>query len=54
VNGAPRWTLYANERLVMSLVSSGASALIPAATLNTQHNCGFWNDQNRTAAWSPR
>jgi para-nitrobenzyl esterase len=54
VNGAPRWTLYANERLVMSLVSSGASALIPAATLNTQHNCSFWNDQNRTAAWSPR
>lgn len=53
-NGAPRWTLYGNERLVMSLVSSGASALTSAATLDMQHNCGFWNDLNRTAVWAPR
>jgi para-nitrobenzyl esterase len=54
VDGTPRWSLYNNERLVMSLVSSGGSALVPAATLNTQHNCGFWNAQNQTAPWVPR
>src|SRR5262249_3554393 len=35
VDGTPRWPLYKNERLVMSLVSSGGSALASAATLNT-------------------
>src|SRR5262249_8671444 len=30
VDGTPRWTLYNNERLVMSLVSSGGSALVSA------------------------
>ena len=54
VDGTPRWTPYNNERLVMSLVSSGSSALVSAATLNTQHNCGFWNAQNRTAPWAQR
>jgi hypothetical protein len=39
---------------VMSLVSSGGSALTPTATLNAQHNCGFWNEENRLAPWAPR
>src|SRR5206468_2001108 len=48
VDGTPRWTPYGDrgrapgrdmDRLVMSLVSTGASALTPAATLNAQHNC---------------
>jgi len=53
-DGTPRWPLYNDERLVMSLVSSGASALVSAATLNSQHNCGFWNAEHRTAPWVPR
>jgi para-nitrobenzyl esterase len=54
VDGTPRWPRYKNERLVMSLVSSGGSALTPTATLNAQHNCGFWNEENRLAPWAPR
>jgi len=54
VDGTPRWTAYGKERLVMSLVSSGASALIPASTIDAQHNCSFWNAENRNAAWVPR
>jgi para-nitrobenzyl esterase len=54
VDGAPRWLPYKNERLVMSLVSSGGSALTPVATLSGQHNCAFWNAENRLAPWAPR
>ena len=54
VDGTPRWTLYNDERLVMSLVPGGGSALTPTTTLNMQHNCGFWNAENRTASWAPR
>jgi hypothetical protein len=38
----------------MSLASSGASSLPPTSTLDMQHNCGFWNAENRTAPWAPR
>jgi carboxylesterase type B len=45
VNGAPLWTTYP---AVMSLVSAGDSALVPASTLMAQHNCGFWDSRQRT------
>ncbi len=54
VDGTPRWPLYKDERLVMSLVSSGGSALSSAAALNAQHNCAFWNAENQLAPWAPR
>jgi len=54
VDGTPRWPLYNEQRLVMSLVSSGASSVTPTSTLEMQHNCGFWNAENRTAPWAPR
>ena len=54
VVGTPAWPLYSERQLVMSLVSSGASSLIPTSTLDMQHNCGFWNAENRTAPWAPR
>lgn len=44
VAGTPVWIAYAaKNRLVMSMVAAGASALTPAATIASQHNCGFWN-----------
>ena len=44
VAGTPAWTPYtAKNRLVMSMVAGGASALTPASTIAAQHNCGFWN-----------
>ena len=52
VDGAPDWPLYSKGRGVMSLVPAGDSALILTATLNLQHNCGFWNTVNRTAPWA--
>jgi para-nitrobenzyl esterase len=54
VDGTPRWPLYNERQLVMSLVSSGASSLTPTSTLDMQHNCGFWNAENRTAPWASR
>jgi para-nitrobenzyl esterase len=51
---APRWTRYtARNRLVMSEVPAGDSALVPTSTLAAQHNCGFWDVVNRTAPWAP-
>jgi para-nitrobenzyl esterase len=52
-DGTPQWPPYGKDRLVMSLVSSGSSAVTSAALLNTQHNCGFWNTENRLAPWAP-
>lgn len=55
VPGTPRWTRYTeNNRLVMSLVPAGDSALTPTDTIRLQHHCGFWNTVNRTAPWAPR
>jgi para-nitrobenzyl esterase len=49
VDGAPNWPLYNKDRLVMSLVPAGNSALVPSATLSAQHHCDFWNNVNRAA-----
>lgn len=52
VDGAPDWPSYDKGRIVMSLVPAGDSAMTPAATLNLQHHCDFWNSVNRTAPWT--
>src|SRR5450755_2918850 len=55
VDGTPLWTRYTNDnRLVMSLVPAGDSALTTTDTINQQHHCGFWDAVNRTAPWAPR
>jgi para-nitrobenzyl esterase len=54
VEGARPWPLYKNERLVMSLVSSGGSAMTSAAFLDARHHCGFWDTENRLSPWAPR
>ncbi len=51
--GTPPWTLYANGHEVMSLQPGGDSTLIPASTIIQEHNCGFWDAVNRTAAFAP-
>ena len=54
VDGTPHWPPFTHERSVMSLVSSGASAVVSAAVLNAQHHCEFWNAENRRAPWAAR
>ncbi|HEY1640593.1 MAG TPA: carboxylesterase family protein [Streptosporangiaceae bacterium] len=54
VSHTPLWRRYSTSgQPVMSLQPAGDSALIPAASLRAEHNCGFWDAVNRTAPWGP-
>lgn len=47
VPGTPLWTRYTeHNRLVLTMVPAGDSALTPTSTLVMQHNCGFWDAVN--------
>lgn len=51
--GTPPWPLFAVPgNPVMSLQAGGDSALVPANSIATQHNCQFWGSVNRTARWA--
>lgn len=42
--GAPYWPAYTSKHpLVMSLVQGGASAVMPASVIASQHHCDFWD-----------
>jgi para-nitrobenzyl esterase len=51
--GAPSWTPFAAPgNPVMSLQAAGDSALVPASSIETQHDCRFWDTVNQTAPWA--